>query len=161
MTNPVPRHQFCTLLVGISLLVLSAPLAGCGGSSTGASEPTSVRSSPVLTTMAAPTAPSAPAAPQASVTTTEVPTTTESFNLPAGYPRVVTVSSLPNQVRNWMQMQGDTQAVALAPGVWTPLPTGASVADAVNSNVADGFCASVHDYETNYLGGQQMPGACW
>ncbi|MGW4399001.1 hypothetical protein ACWEHA_27270 [Amycolatopsis nivea] len=71
------------------------------------------------------------------------------------------VSSLPSQVRNWYQMQGTTRAVQLAPGVWTALQDGATVEDAVNTDVLEGFCSSIKAFERVYRGGRIHPGACW
>jgi hypothetical protein len=89
------------------------------------------------------------------------PAPTSGDTLPTGYPKVVTVTSLPDQVRNWFQMSGDTQAVQLAPGVWTPLQPGATVDDAVNAGVLDGFCSSIKAFERQYRSGRKYPGACW
>lgn len=147
------------LATTVTAVAAALSLAACGSPVTGsATAPTTVA------------APSTTTAASANTTIEPVPTTiawpaptptTPSYNLPPGYPKVVAVRSLPAQVKNWYQMKGDTQAVQLAPGVWTPLPDGASVGDAVNSGVADGFCASVKAYERTYLGGQTVGGACW
>ena len=80
---------------------------------------------------------------------------------PKGYPKVQKVGELPDQVRSSYQEEGHTTAVALAPGVWTPLTPGASVHDAINSGTADGFCASIKAYERRYLFGDSPGGACW
>jgi hypothetical protein len=80
---------------------------------------------------------------------------------PHGYPKVVRVSKLPEQVRSWYRMSHYRKAVAVAPGVWTPLPPGASKMDAATSGVLDGFCASIKSYERKYLDGQSAGGACW
>ncbi|HEY4460366.1 MAG TPA: hypothetical protein VGN81_39010 [Pseudonocardiaceae bacterium] len=153
--TPTAR-RFRSFLVGLPLLVLTIALTACGASTTRVAEPVTTDPIVVPTTTITTSAEAPP------VTPTEAPTTTTpSFNLPPGYPKVVTVASLPSQVRNWYRMSGDTQAVALAPGVWIPLPDGASVEDAVNSDVADGFCASIKAYARTYLGGEQPDGACW
>lgn len=81
--------------------------------------------------------------------------------LPPGYPKTVAVKALPGQVRNWYQIKGYTQAIQLAPGVWTPLPVGATVEDAVNAGVVDGFCASIKAFEREYRNGQSSAGTCW
>lgn len=99
----------------------------------------------------------------ATATTTEVTPIVVSppASLPAGYPKVVAVRSLPHQVRNWYELKGTTQAVQLAPGVWTSLPVGATTDDAVNTGVLDGFCASIKAFEREYRNGQSHAGTCW
>ncbi|MCD2443187.1 hypothetical protein LQ757_12965 [Agromyces sp. SYSU K20354] len=81
-------------------------------------------------------------------------------NLPEGYPFVVQVSELPDQVRNWYEMGSHTEAVALAPGVWTELPPGADMESAIAAGIADGFCASVEAYERDYAK-RDLAGTCW
>ena len=81
---------------------------------------------------------------------------------PAGFPMKVPVSTLPDQVRSWYQMSGQAQfAVAVAPGVWTELPPGATVQDAAMAGVLDGFCASIGAYERKYTPGEEHGGTCW
>lgn len=46
---------------------------------------------------------------------------------PRGFSKVVRVTSLPFQVRSRYQDQGQKKAVAIAPGVWAPLPIGSSM----------------------------------
>lgn len=79
---------------------------------------------------------------------------------PAGYRKVVTVSSLPEQVRNWYQMSDDKQAVAV-PGVWAELKPGAVMQDALDAQVFDGFCSSIRAYPRKHLAGQDVAGSCW
>ncbi|RZS68693.1 hypothetical protein EV187_1127 [Agromyces ramosus] len=79
---------------------------------------------------------------------------------PEGYPYIVPVSELPDQVRNWYEMSSLTQAVALAPGVWTELPPGADIQSAISAGVADGFCASIEAYERDYAK-RDLAGTCW
>jgi hypothetical protein len=109
-----------------------------------------------------------PAAPTETVTVTVTatpegpgPESTTDEALPPGYPKVVRVGSLPFPVRDEYAHSGHTRAVAVAPGVWTPLPPGAGVPDALASGVRDGFCASVKAYERKYAGGEQHSGTCW
>lgn len=80
---------------------------------------------------------------------------------PSGLPRKVAVSSMPEPVREMYQADGATAAVQLAPGVWTPLPPGATVKDAAAAGNLDGFCASIHAYERQYLNGDERGGSCW
>lgn len=94
--------------------------------------------------------------------TSETPSETEAdWNLPRGFPKVVSVSSLPDQVRNWYQMSGNKEAVAVAPGVWAELPPGATTADVLKASVFDGFCASITAFERKYMDGAQTAGTCW
>lgn len=79
---------------------------------------------------------------------------------PPGYPRVVPVGSLPFELRHSYSVRSH-RAVALAPGVWAPLPAGASVMDAASTGVADGRCGAVRAYERRYLGGHRLDGDCW
>jgi hypothetical protein len=81
-------------------------------------------------------------------------------NFPEGYPYVVAVAELPDQVRSWYEMSSLTQAVALAPGVWTPLPPGADIQAAIDTDVADGFCASIEAYERDYAD-SSLASTCW
>ena len=81
-------------------------------------------------------------------------------SFPQGYPYEVAVAELPDQVRSWYEMSSHTQAVALAPGVWTPLPPGADIQAAIDSDVADGFCASVEAYERDFAK-SSLAGTCW
>jgi hypothetical protein len=80
---------------------------------------------------------------------------------PKGYPRVVSTAALPEQVQNWYQMQGVARAVAVAPGVWTPLAIGAEMQDALAAGQLDGFCSSIKAYERVYLSGAEASGTCW
>lgn len=79
---------------------------------------------------------------------------------PEGYPYIVQVSELPAQVKNWYEMSSLTQAVALAPGVWTELPPGADMESAIAAGIADGFCASIEAYERDYAK-KDLAGTCW
>jgi hypothetical protein len=80
---------------------------------------------------------------------------------PKGFPKVVSVSGLPDQVRSWYEMSDLKRAVAIAPGVWTELPPGAEMEDALATEVRDGFCGSVKSYERKYLAGTEGAGTCW
>lgn len=99
--------------------------------------------------------------PTATVTVTTTPDaphspvarkTTKPRLFPAGYPKVVPVSSLPFQVRSAYEGQY-AKAVAIAPG--------ATVMDTATSGVADGFCGSIKSYERRYLRGRALGGSCW
>lgn len=81
--------------------------------------------------------------------------------LPDGYPKVVKVSTLPDQVRSWYEMDGAKKAVALAPGVWVEMMPGATMEDAVSTGVLDGWCSSIKAFERKYLGGEEAAGTCW
>ena len=127
----------------IAALAIAFAISGCGGTSDETSETQSPETS----------------APAASETTEPAPGPT--LALPEGYPKVVKVSSLPDQVKSWYEMSDFTEAVAIAEGVWTPLPPGADVESAVASGSFDGFCASIKAFERDYLDGQEVGGTCW
>ena len=75
-----------------------------------------------------------------------------------GYPKVVQISSVPAPVRSDFLYTGHATAVQLGPGVWTDLPAGASVRDALLDGSLHGFCASVKAYERRYLFGRDRTG---
>lgn len=138
----------------IAFLLFAAVLsvAACSSSDDGAGE---FSSAPTATTPA-------PVATPESVEPSPEPTPAIDRALyPEGFPEVVPVSSLPDQVRNWYEMSDLEDAVAIAPGVWTELPRGAELIDALSSQTRDGFCASIKAYERKYLGGEEAGGTCW
>jgi hypothetical protein len=124
-------------------------LAGCSSPEPSVSTPATGTS----TTTGAPT----PVIVPTVTTTPEAP----AVALPAGYPKVVKVNTLPHQVRNWYETKGHTEAIQLAPGVWTPMQPGATMDDSIASGVLDGFCASIKAFERQYRSGQSHAGACW
>lgn len=83
------------------------------------------------------------------------------IRLPEGYPQVVDLATLPDNMRWAFENDGSGQAVAVAEGVWAHLTPGATVEDAVNSMVFDGYCASKEAFEREYLDGDSTPGMCW
>lgn len=104
--------------------------------------------------------------PTATVTTTQTVTPTpepqsseDDQNLPEGYPEVVPVGSLPSQIRS--AFEEHAEAVALAPGVWTALPEGATVESAVESGGHYGWCASIEAFVDEYRDGERAGGSCW
>lgn len=110
------------------------------------------------------TAPSSETTATPTQKTTTAPTTapTETaWNLPNGFPKVVKVSALPDQVKSWYEMGDKKTAVAVAPGVWAELPPGATIEDAIGAGVFDGFCASKKAFERKYLAGEETAGTCW
>jgi hypothetical protein len=140
--------------LAITLAAAGLALAAC---SSGNDHPAAASPAPSHSSLFATAADTPPAASPAVVA---VPTSAPP-RFPAGYPKVVNVSTLPSQVRNWYKIGGHAKAVALAPGVWTPLPPGATVDDAAASGPLDGFCASIKAYERQYLGGEERGGTCW
>src|SRR5437588_1073647 len=101
-----------------TLTALTALLTACSSSTT-----SEVHSTPSTADFATTSASNPPVI--TAVTSETEPPRQKPF--PPGYPQKVSVSSLPSQVRNWIQMEGHTDAVAVAPGVWAPLPPGASM----------------------------------
>lgn len=165
--------RYKSMKVGLASIVL-VTVAACGGGGSNASPsvdatsapdagttvPDSVAQSDAMDALRGASPTVAPDAGEAAQRTIE-PSTTETSSFPAGYPKIVDVVSLPDQVRNWYQMDNYTKAVAIAPGVWTPLQPGASIEDAAASGVLDGFCGSIKAYERQYTGGQEHGGSCW
>ena len=150
----IPGMNRTGVLLAVAASILA--LAGCTG------QPASTASRPAATVTVT-------ATPTATVTVTTIPdappTTAPTAPrrprlFPRGYPKVVTVSSLPEQVRSAYAGQY-AKAVALAPGVWTPLAPGATVKDAATSGVADGFCGSIKTFERKYRHGEALGGSCW
>lgn len=81
-------------------------------------------------------------------------------DFPKGFPKVVPVSSLPSQVRSSYEADY-AKAVAIAPGVWTPLSPGSEIADAVAGGILDGFCGSIKAYERVFTPNDEHGGSCW
>lgn len=91
---------------------------------------------------------------------TRIDAKTRARLFPPGYPKVVPVSSLPFELRHGYNAQ-TSRAVALAPGVWTPLPAGSTMMDVATMGRGDGRCAAVRAYEDEFLGGRHLDGDCW
>ena len=79
---------------------------------------------------------------------------------PKGHPKKVSVSSLPCQPRSLCEGQYK-KVVAVAPGVWAPLPPGATVKDAALAGALEGFCASIDTYERKFTPGEEHRGSCY
>ena len=138
-------------LLAALALVLVAGCGGGGGDSEPAADPAPTQSVAVEPTPE-PTPEPEPAEPS---TISEIQSL-----FPKGYPKVVAVSTLPDQVRSWYD--GDyTQALAIAPGVWAGMSPGAEPFDVFAAGVYDGFCPSVKAYERKYLEGVESAGVCW
>jgi hypothetical protein len=71
-----------------------------------------------------------------------------------GYPKIVSVSKISSRVDVETYFEGEKKAVALAPGVWTNLPDGAELEDAVANEALIGLCASIDAFE------RQNPDIC-
>jgi len=157
--NPRAPKRRTGLIAGVVVAVLV--IAAGGGATvwlaTRSSGSPAAATSPVATHAPTPAATVSPSPSDSPSATVETP----AAQFPPGYPKVVNVTSLPSQVKNWYQISGYTKAVALAPGVWTPLPAGATVDDAAASGPLDGYCASITAYERQYLNGEERGGACW
>lgn len=149
--------------IGVVLLLVSV-LTACGGDETSSkdadagSKSTSQSPSPSESPEETPSeTPSETPTPSP----TSDPNDTSVWNLGKGYPKVVPVSTLPDQVRNWYEMSDIKKALAVAPGVWAEMPPGATVEDAMYAAVFDGFCASKKAFERKYLDGMETGGTCW
>jgi hypothetical protein len=135
------------------VLVLAAATA-CGNSNTTSKAPHE--------TVTVTATPSPTPTPTLAPTSATPPTAQADPSLyPKGYPKVVAVSSLPEQVRSWYEMSHDKKSVAVAPGVWAEMSPGATMQDALDAGVLDGFCGSIKAYERRFRGGDDMAGTCW
>lgn len=65
---------------------------------------------------------------------------------PAGYPKVVKISNVPEPIRDGLD---SSKALELAPNVWVPLTSSLDVAE--STGTIFGFCSAVKSYETTYL----------
>ncbi|WP_149029428.1 hypothetical protein [Corynebacterium halotolerans] len=105
--------------------------------------------------------------PEGEQTVTEVPAETvaeapaETVTLPEGYPQIVPISELPENMQWAFEGTGTGEAVAVAPGVWAELAPGATAEDAVNAGVFNGHCSSKEAFEREYLNGESTAGTCW
>jgi hypothetical protein len=135
--------------IALTLLAVSTTIAGC---TTTKHEPGPTVTATVVHEQTVTVTASTPAAPATHATAPR--------RYPPGYPKVVPVSSLPEQVRSWYQGHY-SRAVAVAPGVWAGLSPGASMQDALAAEVFDGFCASIKAYSRKYRHGKDVAGTCW
>jgi hypothetical protein len=143
-------------LTGLTVLLVIAAATGCGSGGGDSSGPI-----PRETVTITATPSSTPT--QGSPPTSTAPETTplQPRLYPKGYPKVVLVSSLPDQVRSWYEMSHDRKAVAVAPGVWAEMSPGATMQDALDVGVLDGFCSSIKAYERKFRDSEDMAGTCW
>ncbi|MEU7782765.1 hypothetical protein [Amycolatopsis sp. NPDC049159] len=95
--------------------------------------------------------------PPATTVTLPTPSPTPTA-FPDGFPKVVPVRSLPARLRDQYRAGGATEALQVAPGVWSPVQGAAAI---VNPRVLDGYCASVEAFERQYRAGAKYPGTCW
>lgn len=138
-----------------SVLVVVLSTAACAGAGGERARP------PAVTAAAGSPLPSVadnPPVDDSNMESVPEPATLRTF--PRGYPKVVPVSSLPDVVRSWYETDYD-EAIAIAPGVWTPKADGVTKSNALDSGVLDGYCGSVSAYERRFLEGAQMGGTCW
>lgn len=140
-------------------------IASCGDQepeTTAAPTPTSATPSPAATS-SSPT----PLPAETSSTPTKDPepiyTDAEAgtpINFSKGYPRIVRVSKISSRVDTESYFKGEKRAVQLAPGVWTNLPEGAGLQDAVADGPLIGLCASVKAFERKNPD-VSCGGTCW
>lgn len=122
----------------IALFIATVALSGCAGSDESASQTATQPTATVTVTETPEAAPGNDAKPE------------PRSLYPAGFPKTVAVADMPSPVRDQYELSGHKQAVAIAPGVWSPLTPGAKVQDAATSGIRDGFCASVQAYERKF-----------
>jgi hypothetical protein len=142
----------CTGVAAVLVMVLAT--AACDGSS---DEP---ERAPAVATAGSASPSGAETTPVDESTMEYVPEPGTIRTFPRGYPKVVAVSSLPGVVRSWYETDYD-EAIAVAPGVWTPKAYGVTKANALDGGVLDGYCGSVRAYERKFVDGAQMGGTCW
>jgi hypothetical protein len=142
----------------VAVLAMVLATASCDGSSDGPSD--GRERTPAVTAAGSPSPSEAETPPVDESTMEYVPEPGTLRTFPRGYPKVVPVSSLPDVVRFWYETDYD-EAIAVAPGVWTPKSYGVTKATALDSGVLDGYCGSVTAYERKFLDGAQMGGTCW
>ena len=141
-------------MTGVAAVLAALTMTtACGGSSDGAASAAESVTATVTTTVT-PTsspepdpveAPSEPSAPRL---------------FPKGFPKVVSVASLPDQVRS--SYEGTyIKAIAVAPGVWAGKAPGVTKTNVLDGGVLDGFCGSLKAYEKKFLDGQEFGGSCW
>lgn len=150
-TPPQAHHALMRHLAAALLLPLL--VTACSNSKPSA-EP--VAPSPAVPSRATPSPTITPTAEHWSGLTAEQRATV----FPAGYPQLVKVATLPDQVRGHYEDKGAARAVAIAPGVWAPLPPGAEPYDAIMASRFDGWCASIKTYGRKYLHGDPTA-TCW
>lgn len=139
-----------------ALLVVAAAslVAGCTAGASSAAPTVTVTS--MVTTTAVVTETVTPA-----VTVTSVWTPTPSpDSFPKGYPKKVGIRTLPSHMRSHVTDQGLSEAVAIAPGVWTALSPGTTILEAATYGSRFGFCASIAAYEAKYTV-ESVGNSCW
>lgn len=82
------------------------------------------------------------------------------INFSKGYPKTVRVSDISPRVNTDLYFEGEEKAVQLAPGVWTNLPEGAELQDAVADGSFIGLCASIAAFERRNPG-ISRGSTCW
>lgn len=71
------------------------------------------------------------------------------YRFPEGYPEVVAVGDLPQQIQS--AFQEHSEAVTLTPGLWTALPVGATLESTVEVGGHAGWCASIEAFGSVYI----------
>lgn len=102
------------------------------------------------------------------VTTTETATATTTVTItpeppapqpyPKGFPTKVRVSDVPFPINS--EFEGQTFAVAVAPGVWTRLAPGTTVQEAADYGTFTGYCSSISAFEKKYKP-EPRGNSCW
>lgn len=81
--------------------------------------------------------------------------------LPEGYPQIVPIATIPENMQWAFDATGTGEAVAVAPGVWAERAPGATVDDIINARVFHGHCSAKEALEREYLNGESTAGNCW
>jgi hypothetical protein len=72
----------------------------------------------------------------------------------------MSVSKISDRVDVETYFEGEKKAVAIAPGVWTNLPDGTELQDAVAGGALIGLCASIKAFERQNTD-ISRGGTCW
>lgn len=73
------------------------------------------------------------------------------YKYPKGYPKVVKLSTLPDNIAYWLGSEdGFKTAIAVAPGVWTMNAPGTTPREDADGGSWVGYCASSKKFEKKY-----------
>ena len=141
---PAVRRTF-----GIAIILF---VAGCSSSASKTTAPATKATAPATTTTAVATT----TTPPPPTTTTPPPVTMPSGDpVFPGYPKLVPIVSLDYRVRSWFSNPRSDQAVAVAPGVYTPYNPNVPDLESYLDGPTDGDCAARSAYFPD------SGGACW
>ena len=94
----------------------------------------------------------------ATETVTATPEPPELAPYPKGFPKKVRVAEIPFPINS--EYEGQTFAVAVAPGVWAALAPGTTVQDAADFGSFAGYCSSIKAFENKFKP-EPRGSSCW